>query len=142
MAKLLIILCLSLVVAHFSVISGQKRIPAVEVNLKLDRINLYLPCRPHQTSKYRDCLDGMTIKVRTKAKGPHIGKMNYKYVVSGGQVFGRGSNIVWDMSAVQPGTYEITARVYDDHAPIGNPASAENNGSTVPGLQRRVPRLP
>jgi hypothetical protein len=53
------------------------------------------------------------IDVATEASDPENDYLTYIYFVSGGRIIGKGKNVVWDLSGVEPGTYKITAGVDD-----------------------------
>lgn len=54
-----------------------------------------------------------TISVATNATDPENDVLTYIYVVSGGQIHGRGEKVIWDLTAAAPGIYTITAGVDD-----------------------------
>jgi len=96
---------------------------ASRVELAVDKTVLSLPCRHRLPAKYRSCPDGMTLNVRTSIKGKPPKNVRYEYSVSYGRILGKGSDVVWDMTNQQPGTYEITARVYDGSSEVGSPVT-------------------
>ena len=96
---------------------------ASRVELAVDKTVLSLPCRHRLPAKYRSCPDGMTLNVRTSIKGKPPKNVRYEYSVSYGRILGTGSQVVWDMTNQQPGTYEITARVYDGSSEVGSPVT-------------------
>jgi len=53
------------------------------------------------------------ISVITTAVDPENDVLTYGYTVSGGEITGSGSKVVWNLWSVQPGTYTITAGVDD-----------------------------
>lgn len=72
----------------------------------------------------KDCFQHLEkVKVSTKTLGTDKTKLNYKYEVSGGKIFGNGADIKWDLSGVQPGTYTITTIVDAGRGYCQNPVS-------------------
>lgn len=57
--------------------------------------------------------DANKIDVVTKASDPDGDVLIYHYTVSDGTIVGKGANVVWDLTGVEPGTYKITAAVDD-----------------------------
>lgn len=53
------------------------------------------------------------IAIFTTANDPDNDPLIYDYKVSEGKIIGQGSNVVWDLSNVQAGTFTITASVDD-----------------------------
>ena len=45
--------------------------------------------------------------------------VTYVYYISGGQIVGRGENVVWDLSGMKPGIYRITAVADNGCGPCG-----------------------
>lgn len=59
------------------------------------------------------CNESTSVSVSTTAVDPENDVLTYNYTVSGGRIVGTGSNVSWDLSGAQPGTYTITAAVDD-----------------------------
>ena len=53
------------------------------------------------------------VSITTTAIDPENDVLTYDYIISVGKIVGNGSNVVWDLWGVQPGTYTITAGVDD-----------------------------
>lgn len=53
------------------------------------------------------------ISVKAVAVDPENDVVTYNYTVSGGKIVGRGAEVFWDLTGVEPGTYTITAGVDD-----------------------------
>jgi TIR domain/Carboxypeptidase regulatory-like domain len=86
--------------------------PANVTSIKLDKSDVIIACpvgfRPRNAGA--DCPDDMSVKVSTSAVNPNPnGELVYSYTVSGGRIVGTGANVVWDLSGVAAGTYNITA---------------------------------
>ncbi len=52
-------------------------------------------------------------RIQTKAEDPENDVLTYNYYVSAGKITGRGANVIWDLTDVPAGAYEITATVDD-----------------------------
>ena len=59
------------------------------------------------------CSDENIITVSTEVKDKNNDALTYKYDVTGGRIVGSGSQVQWDLSDIQPGTYVVTVRVRD-----------------------------
>ena len=53
------------------------------------------------------------ISVTTEATDPDNDVLTYNYIVTGGEIVGKGAKVMWDLSYVAPGNYTITAGVDD-----------------------------
>lgn len=53
------------------------------------------------------------VTVKIEATDPENDVLTYEYTVSGGKIIGQGYNVVWDLSGVEPGNYEIKVGVND-----------------------------
>lgn len=96
--------------------------------LILDETSMVKPCEPGMMP-----LEGtkispdMIIGVTAKASDPEKDILIYNYKVSGGTILGKGSEVLWDLSGVQPGTYKITAGVDDGCGICGRTVTKEIN---------------
>lgn len=59
------------------------------------------------------------VRLRASAVSPDNLPLRYRWTVSGGQVTGEGSDVVWDLAGVAPGTYNASVDV--ESGPSGNP---------------------
>ena len=82
-------------------------------DLVLDQTELRNPLPEGSPPKWPGSWPQMTIKVQTVAVDPEGDVLTYNYKVTGGRVVGTGTNVFWDVTAVMPGTYTITAGVDD-----------------------------
>ncbi|MBK8464427.1 MAG: hypothetical protein IPL32_01220 [Chloracidobacterium sp.] len=87
--------------------------PASVDSVSLSDTVITLPCPAGTKSRSGSCNDNKTVSVSTKASDPENDVLTYNYTVSGGRVIGSGSNVQWDLSTAQPGTYTITTGVDD-----------------------------
>ena len=96
---------------------GQYSIKTVE--LTVDRTALYLPCINSLPAKYRSCPDELSVKVTARKDSRKGDSLRFVYVVSSGTIVGEGSDIIWDLSGADPGSYYISATVYKGTKYIG-----------------------
>lgn len=82
-------------------------------DLVLDRTELRNPLPKGSPPKWPEPWPDMTVRVQTTAADPEGDVLTYNYKVTGGRLIGNGVNVVWNLSAVIPGTYTITAAVDD-----------------------------
>lgn len=73
-----------------------------------------------RTEVTTNCLNGVSCKdnaqsidVSTIAIDSEGDLLIYDYKVSDGEIIGKGSKVVWNLSGAKPGTYTITAAVDD-----------------------------
>lgn len=60
--------------------------------------------------KEENCPDAKKeISVTTTVIDPENDVVTYQYAVTGGKITGSGSEVIWDLTGVQPGAYTITA---------------------------------
>ncbi|HYN85013.1 MAG TPA: hypothetical protein VER32_07160 [Pyrinomonadaceae bacterium] len=59
------------------------------------------------------------VRLRAAGNSPDGNVLRYRWTVSGGRVTGDGTDVVWDLSGAQPGTY--TATVNAESGPSGDP---------------------
>lgn len=90
----------------------QNKSPAV-TDLVLDQSELRNPLPKGSPPKWPEPWPDMTVRVQTTAADPEGDILTYNYKVTGGRVVGTGANVFWNLSAVMPGTYTITAAVDD-----------------------------
>jgi hypothetical protein len=58
-------------------------------------------------------VDGPTLDLATEASDPDLDTLSYQYSVRVGQIIGLGSKVKWDLTGVEPGSYEVTVLVSD-----------------------------
>ena len=85
-------------------------LPANVNDLELDKVEVSGPTN-------------MVVSVRTSASDPENDVLTYTYAVTGGQIKGTGSNVVWDLAGVAAGTYTITVGVNDGAGIVGRTVS-------------------
>jgi hypothetical protein len=84
------------------------------VDLSLSHSTVVLSCQPGYRPREGDPVPTSTmIDVNTSAIDPENDVLTYDYTVSGGIIKGTGSNVKWDLTDSQPGTYTITAGADD-----------------------------
>ena len=74
-----------------------------------------VPCGPDQHSSSGNCPSSMTnsVGLTTTATDPDGDTLLYTYSATGGRITGEGSNVTWDLSGLQPGTYTASVEVDD-----------------------------
>lgn len=82
-------------------------------DLVLDQTELRNPLPEGSPPKWPKTWPDMTVRVQTTAADPEGDVLTYNYKVTGGRLVGTGGNVYWNLSAVMPGTYTITAAVDD-----------------------------
>jgi membrane-associated protein len=85
----------------------EKRSLNINVNQWANVIDLVLSAHELAASTNRQ------IEVLTTALDPENDPLTYVYTVTAGRIIGRGHKVVWDLSGVAPGTYEITVGADD-----------------------------
>jgi hypothetical protein len=58
-------------------------------------------------------VEGPTLNLVTDAFDPDLDTLSYQYSVSGGRILGEGSMVNWDLTGVEPGSYEVKVLVSD-----------------------------
>jgi hypothetical protein len=106
----------------------QNKSPHV-TDLVLDQSELHNPLPKGSPPKWPEPWPDMTVRVQTTAADPEGDILTYNYKVTGGRLVGTGANVSWNLSAVMPGTYTITAGVDD------------GCGTAEKQLQERLPSL-
>jgi hypothetical protein len=90
-------------------------------SLGFNRREIFLKCDSNQSTENKTCADdNRKVKVFAEAKNPREDPLTYNYTVSGGKIIGYGEKVVWDLSGVKPGTFQITAAVDDGCGFCGN----------------------
>ncbi len=88
--------------------------PPVINALRVSDSELVLPCPEGQIpAEGESCDDNRRITVTTEASDPENDPLTYNYTVSGGRIEGSGSEVTWDLSGVDKGSYTITATIDD-----------------------------
>lgn len=94
--------------------------PMVE-SLTLSATEITIGCNNENNS----CADSnREILVKTVATNQENDVLTYNYTVSGGKVKGNGTEVIWDLTDVEAGTYTITAGV-DNGCGICSPTKTE-----------------
>jgi len=88
--------------------------PPDVTDVVLEKTELRLPCvtgdeQLPTTLAFKDS----AVTVKTLAEDPEGDVLTYNYTISGGRIVGTGANVIWNLSAIAPGTYVITAGVDD-----------------------------
>lgn len=81
--------------------------------INLSKSKIILPCPPG-TKSPEFCSDDFIIDVQAETSDADNDVLDYKYTISGGKIIGQGAKVVWDLSGVRLGIYELTAAVEDD----------------------------
>jgi hypothetical protein len=96
-------------------------LPTVE-KVNLSATEIIIGCN---NAENKSCEDSEgKISVETIAIDPDGDVITYSYVVSGGEIVGSGSKVIWDLSNIVPGTYTITVGA-SDGCGICNPTKTE-----------------
>lgn len=82
-------------------------------DLVLDQTELRNPLPEVSPPRWPKTWPDMTVRIQTTAADPEGDILIYNYKVTGGRIVGVGANVLWNLSAVMPGTYTITAGVDD-----------------------------
>lgn len=99
--------------------------PAKIQELILDKTKLVAACPVGRLKRVRCPSGNCSVSVTTVAALSYDGgNFTYKYKVFDGEIIGSGERVVWDLSGLKPGKYEITAEVSDDGLVFGNPKTA------------------
>ncbi len=97
-------------------------VPSV-TSLTLSANEIIIGC--NDSAEKKVCSDSdRKISVTTNGNDPQNDPITYLYTVSGGEIIGKGAEIVWDLTGVEAGTYTITAGV-DDGCGICGPTKTE-----------------
>jgi len=112
------------------------------LDLKLSVSELGLSC-----GNTGDELGPMAVSVKSLAFDEENDVLVYNYTVTGGQIKDKGANVIWDLSDVQPGIYEITAAVDDGCGLCGRTITKQVtiygtcDGKTEPAFSCACPEL-
>lgn len=80
--------------------------------LELSTTEIIIGCT--NSAENESCSDNSReIKVKTSVNYGDNDILSYIYEVSGGKILGKGAEVVWDLTDVEPGTYTITVGVND-----------------------------
>jgi len=88
-------------------------VPADVTAVALGSNTVTIGCRPGFRSRSGACSDNRSVSVSATAVDKENDPLTYNYTVSGGRIVGTGSNVTWDLSNAQAGTYTITTGVDD-----------------------------
>jgi hypothetical protein len=80
--------------------------------IKLDRNIVTRPC-PLGYKCFGTSDKNMSVTVTISNAVSKNDLLNYNYAVSGGRIIGEGARVIWDLTGVQPGTYEIAVDTRD-----------------------------
>ena len=112
----LLCICLAFAVNQAGSASGLMSKPSVE--LRASRTSITLPCPPCMHSMSRTCPTEYDPRVRLTAAADGFNKQPvYSYSVTGGQIVGEDSQVVWDLSGFPPGIYAASVEVQDKKHP-------------------------
>ena len=99
--------------------------PAKIKQLLLDKTELVAACPVGRLKRVRCPSGNCNVSVTTVAALSYEGgTFTYKYKVSDGKIIGSGERVVWDVSGLKPGKYEITAVPSVEGVAFGNPKTA------------------
>jgi hypothetical protein len=80
-------------------------------SIKLDQNVLTLPCP--RGSEQCDCFpssNNFLVNVQLEVLKPDK-RISYRFAVTAGKIIGEGTNVVWDLRSIPPGSYTIRAQV-------------------------------
>lgn len=97
--------------------------PANVTDISLSRRTISLGCKPGFKSTSGSCQDDKIVDVTTSALDAEGDPLTYNYTVTGGRIIGQGSNVSWDLSGLEAGSYVITAGVDDGLGLLGEAKS-------------------
>jgi hypothetical protein len=84
------------------------------VDLRASRNSITYACPPGTLSLSRSCPTEFEARVSLRAFATGFNKQAaYSYSVNGGQILGEGSEVTWDLSRAEPGSYTVTVEVSD-----------------------------
>lgn len=110
----------------------------IYINQPPNVMNLDLKANGAFGCKNENCADAKKeISVKTMALDPENDVLTYQYTVSGGEIVGRGFEVIWDLTNVQPGIYTIMAGVDDGAGVIG-----EMKGQKILVKENSFERIP
>ncbi len=89
-----------------------KNTPPEVKNINLNKTKIFLPCAPGARGP-DFCTDDFIVDVHAEAFDAEDNPVIYQYTISGGRIVGQGAKVIWNLSGLKPGTYEITAAVDD-----------------------------
>lgn len=92
-------------------------------SITTDQTLLTLPCPPGIECDASTPSSTFLINVVVKPAKLNR-KISYSYSTTGGKVMGAGTKVLWDMTGVRPGKYEITVQALRDGKPISMSKSA------------------
>ncbi|MDT5121860.1 MAG: hypothetical protein QOC96_1342, partial [Acidobacteriota bacterium] len=108
------------------------------VNLSASSGTITLACPPGMISATCQPSANQTVQLTANATDPDGDTLLYTYTTTGGRITGDGSNVSWDLTGVQPGTYTTTVTVDDGCGCV----AFSTTSVTVAGCTNCVPPCP
>ena len=65
-------------------------------------------------------VDRLIVDLNTEAFDPDRDKLNYQYLVTGGNILGSGSLVKWELTGVAPGSFEARVQVSDKRGAVAS----------------------
>jgi hypothetical protein len=87
--------------------------PTTAVSASPSRVVLAANCGPDQIPAEGCVATSSTVQLAANATDPDGDMLLYTWSTTGGSITGDGSNVTWDLSDVQPGTYTASVEVDD-----------------------------
>jgi hypothetical protein len=78
--------------------------------------SLTMPCPPGQVSETCTASSSLEVQLTANFTDPDNDTLVYTWSVTGGKITGDGRQVTWDLSGVQPGTYNASVEVNDGNA--------------------------
>ncbi len=93
-------------------------------DLILDEETVVHPCAPGQQAESgKRVSDDSMISVSTLSKDAENDVLVFHYRVTGGKIIGSGKDVVWDLTSLSPGTYQIWVGADDGYGVVGKTAA-------------------
>lgn len=81
--------------------------------LVLSKTEIFENCQNFDSKQNLNCKESKFVSVAISATNPNKYSLEYIYNVTGGKIIGTGKKVLWDLSDVKAGTYEIMAAADD-----------------------------
>lgn len=93
-----------------------------------------VPCPRWVAGAYS--VNSLTLAVETEAFDPDGDSLKYQYFVTGGKIVGEGAKVNWNLTGIDPGSYEVKVRVDDQR---GGSASKTTSVSVLSNVHCPLP---
>lgn len=81
-------------------------------------------------------MNSLILAIETEAFDPDGDSLNYKYFVTGGKIVGEGAKVNWNLTGIDPSSYEVRVRVADQR---GGSASKTTRVSVLSNVHCPLP---